>query len=204
MNATVDNFWEQAYRSGEYRKHWDYSAPSQELVALVAAGLIAPHARVLDVGCGSGREAVFLAECGCDVAGVDISPRALELARRRAWDEGVEVEWLEGSFFDLPVEDMSVDFINDRGALHLVAEKSRPRYAAEVRRVLKPGGCVLIRGAGPNETGGEHFTPVTEESIDRHFPPSEFRRGPVLPITLISDGGTLDANIVVLHKRSDS
>ncbi len=202
MKKTETGFWEQAYASGDYRRHWEYQVPSQELVAVVASQVPAARGTVLDVGCGAGREAVFLAQCGFDVIGVDISGKAIEIAKQRAWDAGVEVDFRIGSFFDLPVDEQSVDFVNDRGSLHLVSEEKRPEFADEIFRVLKPGGRMLLRGASPAGTE-EEFTPITEESVDRHFPPSRFERGPLLPITLLSDGGSLDARLVVLTKRSD-
>ncbi len=196
-------FWDDSYVTGAFRDHWDYAVPSQELVSLVAAGVIPPHASVVDMGCGAGRESVFLAECGFDVIGVDISSKALEIAKRRAWDAGVEVDFRQGNFFELPIDDLSIGFVNDRGGFHLVSEKYRPQYVAEVRRVLKPDGIVMIRGASAEEID-ENLTPVTEESIDEHFPASEFSRGPVLPIKLVSDAeGTLDGRIVVLRKKHD-
>ncbi len=189
-------FWEYTYQSGDYLNHWDYQVPSQELVATIACQLPLQGGTALDIGCGAGREAIFLAQCGYHVIGVDISPTALRFARARASESGVEVDWR----LALPIEDQSVDFVNDRGALHLVPEADRPQFAAEVKRVLRPGGSVLIRGASA-DAEEEHFTPITAESIDAHFQPSSFSRGPLLPITLVSDGGTLDARIVVLRAR---
>jgi ubiquinone/menaquinone biosynthesis C-methylase UbiE len=202
MSDSEAGFWEQAYLTGDYQQHWEYEVPSQELVAIVAAQVPAGRGTVLDVGCGAGREAVFLAQCGYDVIGIDISPKAIEIARQRAWDAGVEADFRVGSFFELPVEEQSIDFVNDRGALHLVREEQRPEFADEIFRVLKPGGRMLLRGASPKETE-EQFTPITEESVDRHFPASRFGRGPLLPITLQSDNGSLDARLVVLTKRTD-
>lgn len=202
MSDQEAQFWEDTYVSGDYKQHWEYAVPSQELVAVVAAQAPVERGTALDVGCGAGREAVFLAQCGFDVIGVDISSKAMEIAKQRAWDAGVEADFRVGSFFELPVDDQSVDFVNDRGALHLVAEAERPKFADEIFRVLKPGGKMLLRGASPKETE-EHFTPITEESIDRHFPPSRFTRGAMLPITLVSDSGELDARLVVLTKRCD-
>ena len=192
-------FWDSTYQDGEYLNHWDYAYPSQELVALVAAQVPKDGAVCLDVGCGAGRDAVFLAQCGFQVIGVDISDKALVIAEKRAAEAGVNVDWRCGSFLDLPLEDHSVDFINDRGALHLVVEPDRPRFASELRRVLKPGGIMLVRGASEANVE-EHFTPITVQAVDRHFSSSTFSRGPVAPITLVSDGGNLPANIVVLRK----
>ena len=77
------NYWEKAFESGEY-KHWEFSYPSPELVALAAAGVPRKGARVLDVGCGGGIDSIFMAHCRFRVIGVDISTAALRIARKRA------------------------------------------------------------------------------------------------------------------------
>jgi hypothetical protein len=93
-----------------------------------------------------------------------------------------------------------VDFVNDRGVLHLIEEKHRSRYAAEIARVLKRGGVLLIRGSDATERE-RAFIGITERSIDRHFRAPSFRRGPILPMQLVSDLGTMDGAVVVLWKR---
>ncbi len=190
-------YWDSAYTSGEF-KHWESDHPSPELVALVAANIVREGSRVLDVGCGGGLEAIFLAKCGFRVVGVDFSGVALQIARRRARQARAKVEWRQGDALELPIDSASIDFINDRGVFHVIDEADRPRYASELSRVLKRGGAILIRGSRTSRE--EHFNPVTERAIDKHFPSSEFRRGPVLPIALLSVVGTMDGRMVVLTK----
>lgn len=192
-----DDYWESAYTSGEY-EHWEFNYPSPELTALVAAGIIPAGGRVLDVGCGGGREAIFLAQCGFEVVGVDISRSALAIARQRAQEARVQVDWRHGDVLALPVDDASMDFINDRGLFHLLGDADRPKYAAELYRVCKPGGSIVIRGA--SEALEERFNPVTEAEIDAHFPALKFQRGPVLPVPLLSVAGVMDGRIAVLRK----
>ena len=190
--------WDEIYQSGEYRQHWEYAHPSPELCAIVAAGIAPVGATALDLGCGAGREAIFLARCGLQVIGVDISDEALRIARERARRIRVKVDWRQGSVFGLPVADASVDFINDRGLLHLIPERRRSALARELRRVLRPGGVLLIRGSSKSRGT---FVPISAKSIDRHFPPSDFTRGPVLPIQMHSDAGAMDGIIAVLRRR---
>lgn len=189
-------FWTESYTSGDYLKQWDYEVPSQELVAIVAALGVPPDGVSLDLGCGAGREAIFLARCGFRSIGIDWSEKALEIARGRAREAGVKVDLRCASVLALPLPDASVDFVNDRGCFHHVAEKDRGRYAAELYRVVVPEGAVLLRGSRANDT----FVPVTQESVDRHFAPY-FARGAVLPIRLVADSGPLEANVVVLRRR---
>jgi len=193
-----NDYWENAYESGEY-KHWEFSYPSPELVALAAANVPRRNTRVLDVGSGGGIDAIFMAQCGFKVTGVDISAAALKIAEKRAEEAHVEVNWLRGSILELPIEDKSIDFITDRGLFHLIEDCDRPRYASEIFRVLKKSGRALIRGAS-GKSPHDQFNPVTEEAIDRFFSRSKFKRGPVLPIPLFSVEGSMDARIVMLQK----
>jgi ubiquinone/menaquinone biosynthesis C-methylase UbiE len=193
-----DDYWENAYGSGEY-KHWEFSYPSPELVALVAAGALKRNAKVVDVGCGGGIDAIFMTQCGFRVIGVDISLAALKIAKKRARKAHVEVDWCRGSVLQLPIKDGIVDFLMDRGLFHLVEDGDRPGYASEIFRVLKNKGRALIRGSS-GKFPHDQFNPVTEKVIDRYFVAYKFKRGPVLPIPLFSVEGLMDGRIVVLTK----
>ncbi len=154
-----NDYWETAYESGEY-KHWEFSYPSPELIALVAANLPKRNAIVLDVGSGGGTDAIFMAQSGFRVTGVDISAVALKVAEKRAKETHVQVNWLRGNVLALPVGSESIDFITDRGLFHLIENHDRPRYASEVFRVLKNSGRALIRGAS-GKSLHDQFNPVT-------------------------------------------
>ena len=193
-----DDYWETAYESGEY-KHWEFSYPSLELIALAAADMPKRNARVLDVGSGGGTDAIFMAQSGFRVTGVDVSAAALKIAEKRAKKAHVEIDWLRGSVLELPLCSESFDFLTDRGLFHLIEDHDRTRYASELFRVLKNRGRALIRGAS-GESPHDQFNPVTEEAIDKYFSHSKFKRGPVLPIPLLSVEGSMDARIVMLQK----
>lgn len=198
--SPVDYDWDKAYATGEYLREWDYRFPSQELVAIVAADLIPRGGTTLDVGCGAGREAVFLAQCGFNSIGVDISQVALDVARQRASEANVHVDWRLGSVLMLPVDDRSVDFTNDRGCFHLIPETGRPRFASEMARVLRPGGRFLLRGRHRADDP-EGFIPVTEEIVDRHFRGELWARGAIVPIFMATDSSGLEGNVVVLTRK---
>jgi len=193
-----NDYWESAYKSGEY-KHWEYSYPSPELVALAAANVPRRNARVLDVGSGGGTDSIFMAQCGFRVIGIDVSAAALKIAEKRAEKVHVEVDWLRGNVLELPINGETIDFIIDRGLFHLIENRNRAKYASEIFRVLKNRGKALIRGAS-GQSPHDQFNPVTEEAINRYFSSSKFKRGPVLPIPLLSVEGSMDARIVMLQK----
>jgi len=193
-----NDYWESAYKSGEY-KHWEFSYPSPELVALVAANVPRRNARVLDVGSGGGTDGIFMAQCGFRVTGIDVSAAALKIAEKRAEKVHVEIDWLRGNVLELPLNGETIDFIIDRGLFHLIENRNRAKYASEIFRVLKNRGKALIRGAS-GQSPHDQFNPVTEEAINRYFSSSKFKSGPVLPIPLLSVEGSMDARIVMLQK----
>ena len=205
----MDMDWNQAYETGDF-KNWDFGTASSELVALFAVnGLPQKGMRALDIGCGGGWESIFLAQCGFDVTGVDFSSNAIQLAKKRAEDAKVQVDFKQGNALALPVEDESVDFANDRGCLHVIPEEDRPRYVKEVLRVLKPGGQLLLRGCREltdevKEAAGKRdivIKPLSRETIESLFSSDHFTHGPILPLRLMGETNGLPGNIVFITKR---
>lgn len=203
--------WNQVYEDGNF-KNWDYGSASPELVSYMAVrGLPAAGSRAVDIGCGGGWDSIFLAQCGFSVTGVDVSSTALSLAAERAEEAGVSIDFRNGDALNLPVEDQSIDFANDRGCFHVIPAEKRPQYAGEIWRILKPGGQLLLRGCREMTPELEEslkkaevpMSPITEEILDRLFLRERFSRGPVLPVRLRGGANPegLSANIVLITKR---
>jgi len=188
--------WNEDYTSRAYNR-WTLGHPSQELVGVIATLGLIPGSIALDVGCGVGVDLLFLAKHGFKAIGLDVAPRALELAAERARAAGVEFELHEGSAVSLPLEKDSVDFVNDRGLLQHLSESERGRYAREVARVLRPGCVIVIRGA---REAGEGILPVSAQSLDRHFDRRYFRFGPLLDIELDGSG---PGRMIILRRTAD-
>lgn len=91
--------------------------------------------RVLDVGCGAGTFAVQMAERGHDVTGIDFVPRALELARERALERGVELRLLEANALEW-ASDEPFDLVFDSGCLHSFRLGDRDRYKRQLLQWL--------------------------------------------------------------------
>ncbi len=195
----IESFWDLAYENGDHLEHWESPFPPQELVAIVAAGLIPAGATVLDVGCGAGAEAIFLARCGFRPIGVDTSGKALDLARGRAAEAGVEVDFHLADATELPLVDGSVDFASDRSCFHVVDHDRRLEYARELRRVLGPGAPFLLRGAAADDDE-EGVIAVDAEEIDRTFLSQGFSCGPIVPLVMVAKSGVLDCNLAVLRR----
>ncbi len=103
--------------------------------------------RVLDLGCGNGRNAIYLAKKGFEVIGLDNVEKLLEIAEKNAEREGVakQVKFVESSLPKIPLDDEAVDAVLYIAALHhLPTSAERRTSIEEVYRVLKRGGQALI------------------------------------------------------------
>ncbi len=142
----------QRYASGEVP--WDHPLPPPELIALLAE---TPPGRALDLGCGYGRAAIYLAQRGWQVDGVDFVALAVEEARRRADAAGVQVAFHHGSVTDLAFLQPPFDLAVDVGCGHNLGPDGWRAYHAELRRLLRPGGLFLlfshVREGGAEDDG---------------------------------------------------
>ncbi len=128
--------WNERYAAGQLP--WDTGQPDPLLVELVDAGTIAPG-RALEVGCGTGTNAIFLASRGFDVLGVDVSPIAIDMARAKL-THPLRCRFETLDFLDAPPPG-PVDFVFDRGCFHVFDDaETRSRFAARVAAALVPGG----------------------------------------------------------------
>lgn len=131
-------------------------------VAFVA-GQIPAGSRVLDLACGTGRIAVPLAARGFDVAGLDISRRALDVGRRAA--PGLDLR--HGDMRELPWPDASFDAVLNLWTAfgYFETQEEDERVLAEVARVLRPGGIFLIDTVNPTAMNWS-FRPETWRDLE--------------------------------------
>ncbi len=155
--------WDERYRSGE--TPWDTGQPSSELVRVLAEEHVAPG-RAVELGCGTGTNAVRLARQGFDVTAVDLSPLAVERARQRADEAGVRVRFLEADVLQPPEELAGAfDFFFDRGCYHVVRRDDVRGYLATLRRLAQPGSVGLVLAGNAREPHDPGPPVVTEEEI---------------------------------------
>jgi SAM-dependent methyltransferase len=110
-----------------------------------------PPGRALDVGCGSGRDAVYLAKHGWQVTAVDLVAAAIARARQRASQEGAEVEWVNGDVSDLPGLGLKPGYtlVYDFGCIQGLPDAARRGAAAGISELAAPGATLLLAAFAP-------------------------------------------------------
>ncbi|MEP7059817.1 MAG: class I SAM-dependent methyltransferase [Actinomycetota bacterium] len=137
------------YRSGHAR--WDTGVTPPEVLALIAGDDPLPPGRALDLGCGTGTNALYLAARGWEVIGVDFSPLAISAARKKLAGRAE----MRASFILADVTRLteagvtgSFDFVVDIGCFHGVHRSRRRSYAAEVTTLTRSGSTLLMFAFG--------------------------------------------------------
>jgi len=163
------NRWDKRYVSGDLP--WDTGCPDTYLVRLVSRW---PECRgtVLEIGCGTGTNSIWLAEQGFDVIGLDLSAEAVAIARRHADKKGTACRFVCGDFLDCDLEKESCFFLFDRGCLHSMPDdEQRLAFAGRVAEMLSPGGLWLsmignaddpVRDQGPPKLSALQIATVME------------------------------------------
>jgi SAM-dependent methyltransferase len=136
--------WAETYAKTPYRElPWFSDKPFPSLVRAVSSRQIVPPGPLLDVGCGAGSNALWLARQGFRVTGVDISPGAIAAAEGRARAAGLHAEFRVADALALPFRRGAFRVVTDVGCFHTLPARLRPGYVREVRRILRPGGSYL-------------------------------------------------------------
>jgi ubiquinone/menaquinone biosynthesis C-methylase UbiE len=144
------------------KQMWDagnFAAVAEKILdageVVVAAAGVEPGMEVLDVACGTGNATLPAARAGARVTGLDFAPGLLEIARERAADAMLEIDFIEGDAQELPFEDASFDrLVSTFG--HMFAPDHR-KTADEMKRVLKPGGVIAVASWMPEGAIGRMF-----------------------------------------------
>ncbi|AQZ62802.1 Methyltransferase [[Actinomadura] parvosata subsp. kistnae] len=137
--GNASTWWDGFYADRSKPVPFFVAGPDESLASYVERGLLAPG-RALDLGCGPGRNAVFLASRGFEVDAVDLSPAAVTWGRERAQEAGVRVRFVCGDAFTAPELAGPYDLVYDSGCLHHLPPHRRVSYRALLERVLAPGG----------------------------------------------------------------
>jgi len=146
LKKEAKNDWEGIYQERSLEEiPWHSEKPAEYLVKLlkkkkVRIGL------ALDVCSGAGTNAVYLAQKGFDVTGIDISQTATKYAEKRAKEAGVSrrCKFFSGDVTGQTLPKNKFDFIFDRGCYHHIAKEDKPKFAKTIREFLKKGGKYFL------------------------------------------------------------
>jgi SAM-dependent methyltransferase len=158
--------WDASYSDGP--APWDTGRPQPAVVRLAAAGGFA--GAVLDVGCGTGENALHLASLGLSVLGVDVAEKALALARAKASERGLDVEFAAADALDLTRLARTFETVVDCGLFHTFDADERRRYVASLATVTADRGTLHLlcfSDSGPDT--GPH--PVSLDELRAAFGP---------------------------------
>jgi SAM-dependent methyltransferase len=122
---------------------WIVEKPPEILVDLIDSDVIRP-CKAVDLGCGTGNYAIYLAGRGFRVTGIDISPTAIGIARENAKSKGARCDFIVADVLgDLQEVGRTFDFAYDWELLHHIFPEQRTKYVENVSRLLKPNGRYL-------------------------------------------------------------
>jgi len=146
---------------------WDIGKPQKEFVRLGRSGEIVGD--VLDVGCGTGENAFFLAGLGPVVCGIDAAPTAIEIARQKARERGIPVTFLVKDALNLNQIPRKFDTVIDSGLFHVLSDLERACFARNLADVLKSSGRYFMLCFSDLEPGGYGPRRVTQGEIRDTF-----------------------------------
>ncbi|TVS09293.1 MAG: class I SAM-dependent methyltransferase [Planctomycetaceae bacterium] len=186
--------WDRPYR-GQQRPGWDTGLVAEDLKRAVREGLIQPG-RAVELGCGSGTNAIYLASQGFEVTAIDVAPTSLAIAEAKANEAGVQVRWVLADVLNLP--DLGTfDLIFDRGCYHNVRYVDAEGFVRAMCQLTRPGSRALIVSLNRDGPPGIREATMREdfsESFDFvQLQESEIRTG--------ADGGDRRASWFLLLQR---
>ena len=121
---------------------WDIGRPQRAFVELAEAGAV--RGRVLDVGCGTGEQALMAAGFGLDATGVDLAPTAIEIARGKARERDLQARFLVADALDLATLGERFDTVLDCGLFHVFDDTERPLFVSSLGAAIEPGGRYFL------------------------------------------------------------
>ncbi len=158
------DFFNSAY---EGTPPWDIGRPQKEFIRLAEEREIS--GRVLDAGCGTGENALYLAHLGFEVWGIDIASSAIKKAKEKAKKRGITVNFLVFDALKLQLLQNKFDTVIDCGLFHVFSDEERPVFAASLSSVLYPGGKYLMLCFSEHEPGSHGPRRVTQAEIRYTF-----------------------------------
>ena len=124
---------------------WDTGISPPELLDFIK-NHAHPPTRAIDIGCGTGTNVITLAKAGWQVTGVDFAPRAIQLAKQKTKDIGVQADLLVNDATTLRGIAGPFELALDIGCFHSIQKDGKAKYLKQLDRILAPGGFWLMYG----------------------------------------------------------
>jgi len=185
------NFWEDEYNK---TPPWEVGHPQSAFVDLFSSNELV-LGKVLDLGCGTGENAIFLAQNGFSVVGIDLVPSAIEKAKQKAKGLGLEIDFSVGDALHLRFHSDEFDSVIDSGLFHIFDDKRRLAYIDQIAKVLRPEGgyfMLCFSEKEPTDWGGPRR--VSKEEIEEVLAPNfevNFIHDSILESNIHEAGGGL-------------
>jgi SAM-dependent methyltransferase len=169
---------------------WDRETPNPRLVAAVAGQSAAAPGRALELGCGTGTNSVYLAQQGWDVTAIDLVPKALGSARRKAQAAKVNPRFIKGDVTRLNKLGLGrqYDLLFDIGCFHAIPVARRDGYVQSVSTAAAPGSTLLLIGQFARPARDASKAGVTPEEVRRRFNGWELLSEERMPPQPLRDG----------------
>lgn len=158
------DFFDSAYKG---IPPWDIGRPQKEFIRLAEDREI--NGRVLDVGCGTGENSLYLASLGFEVWGIDSAPTAIKKAKEKAKERKITVNFLVSDALKLQSLQNKFDTVIDCGLFHVFSDEERPVFAASLSSALYPGGNYFMLCFSEHESGSYGPRRVTQAEIRATF-----------------------------------
>jgi cyclopropane fatty-acyl-phospholipid synthase-like methyltransferase len=140
---------------------WDIGKPQKPFLDVVDQ----INGSVLDAGCGTGETALYFAERGRKVTGIDFLELAIQRAQRKAAERGVSVTFLVKDALTLKDWNERFDNVIDSGLFHIFSDRDRHTYVAGLAAVLKPGGKLFLLCFSDEEPGTQGPRRVSKQEL---------------------------------------
>jgi SAM-dependent methyltransferase len=163
MNPVPDRSMFETFYAGQ--APWDIGRPQKAFTE--AADQVTGS--VLDAGCGTGENALFFAQRGCRVTGIDFVEEAIRRARRKAQERGLSATFLVKDALTLKDWSERFDNVIDSGLFHVFSDEDRKRYVEGLATVLKPDGRLFLECFSNEEPGTQGPRRISRQELHDAF-----------------------------------
>ncbi len=144
---------------------WDIGKPQEAFIQVSDQ----VSGKILDAGCGTGENALFFAQQGCHVTGIDFLAEPIAQAKQKAAERGLTVSFLVMNALSLTDLPEVFDGVIDCGLFHVFSDEDRVRYVAGLASVLRPGGKLFLMCFSDDEPGEHGPRRVSRIELEKVF-----------------------------------